>query len=166
MSFLQRLQAGFSLLMSPRNIGWSSQPTNHIRWTPPNTSRSRFIITGLKWLCFQGLVYDATSVIAHSFPMYGQGGMSFAECGWFWRTTIWLNIFGVAAAMSILYTMLSLVIVGLGINTPKDWPPFFGNVFEAYTVRKCWGKVWHQLLRKVSCIRRIPESRTFSDARH
>jgi hypothetical protein len=154
MSFLARLKAGFSLLMSPRNIGWSSQPTNQIRWTSSNTSRSQFIITGLKWICFQGLVFDATSVIAHSFPMYGQGGMSFSECGWLWRSTIWLNILGAGVVMSILYTILSFVTVGLGISMPQDWPPLFGNVFEAYTVRKCWGRVWHQLLRKVNRVHR------------
>jgi hypothetical protein len=150
MSFWERLKISTSLVMSPRHIGFSTQLTSpHIRSTPPNVTRLQFITSGLKWMCFYGLLYDLSCVVCHAFPMYGKGGLSFSECGWLWRTTIWIQIFGVSAVMSMIYTSASLVAVSLGINRPQAWPPYFGSVKDAYTVRNVWGRVWHQMLRKV-----------------
>lgn len=150
MSFWERLKMSTSLIASSRHIGFSSQVTSpHIRSTPPNVTRIQFITSGLKWMCFYFLLHDAACLICHAFPMYGEGGLSFAECGWLWRTTIWIQIFGVSAMMSMMYTITSLVGVSLGINSPQAWPPYFGSLKEAYTVRNVWGRVWHQMLRKV-----------------
>ncbi|KAF5318698.1 hypothetical protein D9619_011004 [Psilocybe cf. subviscida] len=52
--------------------------------------------------------------------------------------------------MSRLYTISSIITVAVGIYRPYDWPHIFGSPRDAYTVRKCWGRVWHQMLRKAS----------------
>ncbi|KAF5328775.1 hypothetical protein D9619_011605 [Psilocybe cf. subviscida] len=149
MSFWERIKMSTSLIMSPRHIGFSTQVTSpHIRSTPPNVTRVQFITSGLKWMGFYYLLHDITCLLCHAFPMYGEGGLSFSECGWLWRTTIWLQIFGVSAVMSMVYTTASLVAVTLGINRPQAWPPYFGSLKDAYTVRNVWGRVWHQMLRK------------------
>ncbi|KAF4554700.1 Acetyltransferase TRI7-like protein [Elsinoe fawcettii] len=31
---------------------------------------------------------------------------------------------------------------------PKLWPPVFGNITDAYTVRRYWSHFWHYLMRK------------------
>lgn len=150
MTFWERLKMSTSLVMSTRHIGFSSQVSSpHIRPTPPNVTRPQFIISGLKWMCFYYLLHDVTSLVCHAFPMYGTGGLSFSECGWFWRMTIWMQPFGIFAVMSMVYTSISLVTVSLGINRPQAWPPLFGGLEDAYTVRNAWGRVWHQMLRKV-----------------
>ncbi len=46
----------------------------------------------------------------------------------------------------------SILSVAVGLSEPRDWPPLFGSPRGAYTVRNCWGRVWHQMLRKVSVI--------------
>ncbi|KAF5314880.1 hypothetical protein D9619_007492 [Psilocybe cf. subviscida] len=149
MSFWERIKMSTSLVMSPRHIGFSTQVTSpHIRTTPPNVTRLQFITSGLKWMCFYYLLLDITCLVCHAYPMYGEGGLSFSECGWLWRTTIWMQIFGVSAVMSMGYTAASLVGVALGINRPQDWPPYFGSLKDAYTVRNVWGRVWHQMMRK------------------
>lgn len=152
MSLWERLKVNTSLILSPRHIGFSSQITSpHIRSTPPNITRRQFITSRLQWLCFYGLLFSFTNTVCRSFPMYAQGDLrlSFSECGWIWRTTIWLQIFGISGMMSIIYTSASIVVVALGINSPQAWPPYFGSLKDAYTVRNAWGRVWHQLLRKV-----------------
>lgn len=37
------------------------------------------------------------------------------------------------------YRLLSIISVGLGIDSPSDWPPAWGRMKEAYTLRKFWG---------------------------
>ncbi|KAJ5832818.1 hypothetical protein N7474_001129 [Penicillium riverlandense] len=46
------------------------------------------------------------------------------------------------------YRLVSIVTVGLGMNSPLDWPPLFGRIADAYTLRQFWGTFWHQLLRQ------------------
>jgi len=82
--------------------------------------------------------------------------------------------------INMQYILASVVCVGLRINKPEvsnhlslrhlyywscfftmqlehhltsgsqDWPPLFGRLAEATTVRSFWGKFWHQMIRKVS----------------
>lgn len=37
------------------------------------------------------------------------------------------------------YDFFSIVAVGLGLNNAGDWPPRFGSIWEAYSVRRFWG---------------------------
>ncbi|KAE8396410.1 membrane bound O-acyl transferase family-domain-containing protein [Aspergillus alliaceus] len=45
------------------------------------------------------------------------------------------------------YRLASVVFVATGICAPETWPPFFNSVFDAWTLRRFWGRYWHQLLR-------------------
>ena len=49
--------------------------------------------------------------------------------------------------MDFIYRSMALVAVGTGISRPRDWPPFFGRMRDAYTIRYFWGRFWHQWLR-------------------
>lgn len=37
------------------------------------------------------------------------------------------------------YRFVSIVCVGLGLHAPADWPPAFGRMADAYTLRNFWG---------------------------
>ncbi len=37
------------------------------------------------------------------------------------------------------YRFVSIVFVGLGLDTPENWPPAFGRMKDVYTIRKFWG---------------------------
>jgi hypothetical protein len=41
--------------------------------------------------------------------------------------------------IEVHYRVLSLVSVGLGVSSPHQWPPLFGFITEAYTLRRFWG---------------------------
>lgn len=57
---------------------------------------------------------------------------------WAWGSFVLLDGF---------HALLSLLAVAvLRVDEPADWPPLFGDLREAYTVRRFWGKVWHKLL--------------------
>ena len=34
------------------------------------------------------------------------------------------------------------------LDEPHDWPPLFGSIKDAYTLRGFWGLFWHQLTRR------------------
>lgn len=37
------------------------------------------------------------------------------------------------------YRLVSIITVGLGLNSSSDWPPLFGRIADAYTLRQFWG---------------------------
>jgi len=39
--------------------------------------------------------------------------------------------------------------VGLGLSEPVYWPPLYGSIGEAWSIRQFWGVFWHQKLRNV-----------------
>jgi hypothetical protein len=41
--------------------------------------------------------------------------------------------------MQCWHRALSIVFVSAGLSRPEDWPPFFGSVRDAYTLRNFWG---------------------------
>lgn len=41
--------------------------------------------------------------------------------------------------LSLIYDALCMIQVALFMSEPADWPPLFGSVFEAYSIRRFWG---------------------------
>ncbi|KAI0379541.1 membrane bound O-acyl transferase family-domain-containing protein [Hypomontagnella monticulosa] len=51
-----------------------------------------------------------------------------------------------AIEVDLSHTILRLLFVGvLGLDKPHEWPPMFGSVLEAYTIKRFWGVFWHRL---------------------
>lgn len=71
---------------------------------------------------------------------------------WLWLTTTLLITANVT---------LSLIFVSiLRLDEPDDWPAFFGNPSEAYTMRRFWGKFWHRgAVRPLASVSRAIASR-------
>ncbi|TFY61677.1 hypothetical protein EVJ58_g4372 [Rhodofomes roseus] len=40
--------------------------------------------------------------------------------------------------------------VALGFSLPRDWPEVYGRWSDSYTVRRFWGRTYHQLLRRLT----------------
>jgi hypothetical protein len=41
--------------------------------------------------------------------------------------------------IALIYNSFSLLLVALMIDSPKDWPPYFGSILSAYSIRQFWG---------------------------
>jgi len=50
--------------------------------------------------------------------------------------------------LSSYHDILAIIAVSLDLNSPEEWPPLFGSIFEATTVRKYWSCFWHALIRR------------------
>lgn len=62
---------------------------------------------------------------------------------------VWVSIFAIGYSMGFFNTVhniLSIIFVGTGFDEPEDWPPLFGNIQEATSIRNYWGKFWHRLV--------------------
>ncbi|KAH7353915.1 membrane bound O-acyl transferase family-domain-containing protein [Plectosphaerella cucumerina] len=61
-------------------------------------------------------------------------------------TTFWW-IWGNYASLEVGHAILSIVGVGvLCLDEPEDWPPLYGSLTEAYTLRRFWGRFWHSCM--------------------
>ena len=55
------------------------------------------------------------------------------------------------AIFTATHDLLAFAFVALGIDEPEDWPSLYGSIFEAYSIRRFWGKYWHHLVQHSYC---------------
>lgn len=55
---------------------------------------------------------------------------------------IWGVYCGLTAAH---HACAALFVSVLGWDSPADWPPLFGSVWDAYSLHRFWGVFWHRL---------------------
>lgn len=62
---------------------------------------------------------------------------------------VWVMTFTIGYSIGFLNTVhkiLAIIFVGTGLDEPEDWPPLFGNIQEAASIRNYWAKFWHRLV--------------------
>ncbi|KAI0179151.1 membrane bound O-acyl transferase family-domain-containing protein [Hypoxylon sp. FL1284] len=62
----------------------------------------------------------------------------FMSMSWIWANVLILESYH--AVLSLLF------VVVLRFDDPEDWPPLFGNLTEAWTVKRFWGRYWHRIV--------------------
>ncbi|KAK7187088.1 tat pathway signal sequence [Paraphaeosphaeria sporulosa] len=73
-------------------------------------------------------------------------------------------------SLSAFHDLLAIIFIATGIDQPWEWPPLFGPVSEAYTMRRFWANFWHRLVYKsfnfhastFTKALRIPQGTSFS----
>lgn len=61
----------------------------------------------------------------------------------------YLNSTNTFCMFHLYHCIASGITVALGIYPPETWPPIMGKVKDVFCVRDFWGKLWHQILRRV-----------------
>ncbi|KAH8833327.1 membrane bound O-acyl transferase family-domain-containing protein [Flagelloscypha sp. PMI_526] len=135
--FIIRLRWAASLYMSARGVGWNFEPKGGIIQPHPTSSRFRFVSRRLS----QGLVGLVIGDLAGALP-YPPRDSLFS--GPFHVLMFWVSGIGLISA----YNLSSAGAVALFISTPEYWPPLFGKWTDAWSLRRFWGRVWHQVLRR------------------
>lgn len=50
--------------------------------------------------------------------------------------------------LSSFHDLLAIVFIAAGVDESWEWPPLFGPLSEAYTMRRFWANFWHRLIYK------------------
>jgi hypothetical protein len=142
----QRLQWGTNALFSPR-IG---------------TKPYRRVI-GIFWLYIRdGLRFypddlgpdDWDSTKTYMTPGLLNGTLTFRD--------VWLRVVlafyaysGSALTICGAHTVCALIAVGIFDSPLQDWPPLFGDITQAYTLRRWYSHFWHKAMRKAFTIHAV-----------
>jgi hypothetical protein len=153
---LSSVCCSFSIVINTRGIGTHWQAKNTPAFTsffthrtPP--SRKWFLLRQATLLTWQYLLLDIIESAAPAQSaddlrrLYGPGTeyLYLNATAEQWGARVVSTLVGWFVVNRILLDTilrpLSLLSVGIGISSPSDWPPFFGSMWDAYTLRNYWG---------------------------
>lgn len=150
---LQRISFAISTLLNFRFIGTPQQVRNtpHFSSRDPNYVPTRAVF--LRHTAFTAfisyLVLDAVTsgadpetaakyFLARNVPLLTRlPNVSYVELGMRLSATIGLGI-SMNCVQRGIYSMAAFVCVACGISDPASWPPFYGPLLEAYSMRRFW----------------------------
>ncbi|RAH86212.1 hypothetical protein BO86DRAFT_303106 [Aspergillus japonicus CBS 114.51] len=159
-----RFRSALHLAMSTRGIGTKWQIRGLPTWPPtleaPGKAdfRARFLARQavvvawqyMAWdIVYNGVLLECARTQSHLYrPESDYLGFS-TTAGQVRIRIIVAGVFvcGVLFVVDMLYRLASITEVSLNLTQWDDWPPLFGDIKDAYTVTRFWGKFWHQLIR-------------------
>ncbi|KAH7882352.1 membrane bound O-acyl transferase family-domain-containing protein [Phlebopus sp. FC_14] len=144
--FFQRYFWVICMCHSPRGIGWSFRVNNIPRAS--TFSRASFATYTMLRAIFQYTLFEAAYLYMSYNPVFTTSA-SITSQG-FLRQSLSIAAFvgQTYAVANFLYFFLASVSVAMGLYEPRLWPDIFGRWRDAYTIRRFWGRTWHQLLRR------------------
>ncbi|KAH9848682.1 membrane bound O-acyl transferase family-domain-containing protein [Lenzites betulinus] len=141
------------IIFNPRLIGTNAQ-VSHVP-SPYKGTRTRYLLRCLRQLLVNLTIIDVLEsfIFTHIhlydpsrsdeyFPTGVAGYLARSACTAFWL--IWSY-----TTMQTTYILTAALAVSTHLWSPEDWPDIFGNLSDAYTVRRFWGRTWHQLFRRL-----------------
>ncbi|OAX40700.1 hypothetical protein K503DRAFT_687010 [Rhizopogon vinicolor AM-OR11-026] len=134
------------LCASPRGVGWNHEVKNlpgHL-----TNSKKEFVLSRLMSAAKHYLWFD----LAQFYVRHDPGFQSSAA---FVSQTITRRVLGCAVYLVFQYCMgvvvhalIVIMVVSCTSSEPSSWPNAFGKWEDAYTIRRFWGRTWHQFLRR------------------
>lgn len=133
-----KLKWGLRLASSPRGIGWSWQvkgvPQHKNRYLPRRQFVLKYLILGGRsWVYKVGLNLLMGSCIAvrsHTTSPYVHWALDIVEG---WSGALWA-----CSGLNNFYQLAAATTVAIGLCQPCEWPPFFGNLVDGWSVRQIW----------------------------
>jgi len=161
----QRLQWGTNALFSPR------MGTKPYRRDPPNTTQREFLMRrmtvaiaiGTLWLYIRDghRFYppdigpsDWHPTKKHLTPQIINGTLTFRDL-WFRVVIAFYAYSGSALTICGAHTICALIAVGIFDSPLQGWPPLFGDITQAYTLRRWYSHFWHKAMRKAFTIHAV-----------
>lgn len=161
----RRLQWGTNALFSPR------MGTKPHRRDPPTTTKREFltrrmttaIAIGILWLYIRGgdQFYpknlgpsDWHPSKNHMTPQIINGTFTFRDL-WFRVVLAFYAYSGSALTICGAHTVCALIAVGIFNSPLQDWSPLFGDITQAYTLRRWYSHFWHKAMRKAFTVHAV-----------
>ena len=171
----EKLQWGTNALFSPR------MGTKPYRRDPPATTKKQFlqrrftvaICIGTLWLYIRdgnqfypkdvGPEYWLPSK-TYMTPQIVNGTFTLRDF-WFRAVLCFYSYSGSALTLCLGHTICALVAVGFLDSPLQGWPPLFGDITEAYTLRRWYSHFWHKAMRKAFTIHAVVVTEKISGLR-
>ena len=150
---VDRLRFGYWTAVSTRNVGTPFQIAGIPRFSSTDPayipSRKTFVFGKIRCILFDYLVLDAITLVSQ--PEQNSTNFAPSKVSWIdadnWslepliiRSTsvlgFWVSLYCIIQAYM---SVLALASVAIGISDIKTWPPAFGRISEAQSIRRFWG---------------------------
>ncbi|KAJ3825508.1 membrane bound O-acyl transferase family-domain-containing protein [Lentinula raphanica] len=144
----QRIYWCFCASYSVRGVGWNYQ----IAGVPPPVRMNRYMFLGRAavQVLASFLLLDASQCIIKTIPFFTDPQPDASMWSYSYHIQVFYGLLFLSvpyASLKLYYYLGAFLAVLTGYSSQEDWPDFFGNWIEAYSVRNFWGRVWHQMLR-------------------
>jgi hypothetical protein len=148
----KRFLRGLEINIALRGIGWRFQVKNIPPGKSPDYPRSKFVVESLANPIWYFAFADLGAAYIKSTPL---GKVPLTKTlhdepfpkGWAIGAFIFLLT---RWALISLYSLFAAVTVGLHLYEPWEWPPLFGRLSDACSVRRFWAHTWHQMMRSTA----------------
>ncbi|KAI5781529.1 membrane bound O-acyl transferase family-domain-containing protein [Geopyxis carbonaria] len=130
------------LLGNPRGIGMPWEFRGRVAWR--GGSRREFVV--------RRLGYSAATVAAlFTLQVFAPTKEALDAAGPLERVLrSYVCVAIVANVVNMAHMLTTALFVAVGTWQPAECPPLYGDVQEAYSIRRFWSVVWHQSLRRRS----------------
>ncbi|KAF9777635.1 membrane bound O-acyl transferase family-domain-containing protein [Thelephora terrestris] len=154
-SFVKKLWWMLDLAYSIRMIGWVQEPRDSLPSRPPPSRQTFFWKTFLKLIVNLAIV-DLTTIVFAQSPAFDSRVHDPSDGPETYLAAVPLPhrapyILALALMMacgfSAVHNLMALTCVGIGRSSPTLWPDIGGRWEDSYTLRKFWGRTWHQRMR-------------------
>jgi hypothetical protein len=161
----QRLQWGTNAMFSPR------MGTKPYRRDPPTTTKREFLMRRMTVAIAIGTLWLYTRDGLRFYPDdVGPSDWSPAKTymtpgvinGTFTFRDLWIRVVlafyahsGSALTICGAHTVCALIAVGIFDSPLQDWPALFGDIAQAYTLRRWYSHFWHKAMRKAFTIHAV-----------
>ncbi|KAF8998392.1 membrane bound O-acyl transferase family-domain-containing protein [Cyathus striatus] len=123
--------------INPRGIGWTHEPPSH------------FIIAKIGEAILCASLEAGTYILNAYNPALTNPSSSMLEHAFRHRAfAVLLYACNTYARLNIIFSVVSVLFVGLGLSQPDEWPQMFGSIWESWSVGRFWSRTWHHVLRR------------------
>jgi hypothetical protein len=140
-SFNSRFRWGVRLWASPRGVGFTHEPTAHLPSRPKKRTHRGFILSQFRSITVYLILFDLTGIMNRANPYWTKDVPVVSGNQRLWRLASFGYGLILYSTMTIGHKIVSIISVLAGFSDPREWPDFFGPLFDAYTVRRVWGYV-------------------------
>ncbi|KAG2344223.1 hypothetical protein BDR05DRAFT_882776 [Suillus weaverae] len=131
---------------SPRGVGWNHQVKNLPE--PTTKSRQEFVLSRLMSAARHFVWFDLAQFYINNNPAY-KSAAAFASQNFIRRILACSGYLVFYYCMGVIvHSLIAALAVSCTSSKPSSWPNIFGKWEDAYTIRRFWGRTWHQFLRR------------------
>ncbi|KAI6100284.1 hypothetical protein F5141DRAFT_1141605 [Pisolithus sp. B1] len=134
--------------ISQRGIGWSFKADHSVPSVEPyHLTRRAFVTSRLRRIFVYYLLFEGVRMYIRCNPVFSTEAPLLSQ-GYFLG---WLNIMAIPwrfyLGLNWIHSLMAVIAVGATLYEPQSWPVPFGRLKDAYTIRRFWGRTWHQFSR-------------------